>query len=315
MYSANLKLKFRGLNVRQGVLLKGPAGWGEFSPFAEYSDTEASNWMRAAYEAAFVGFPDPVRTSIPVNVTVPAVNGETAFDVVQQSNGCTTAKVKVAEKGQTLNHEVARLEAVRAALGPAGKIRIDANGAWDVDTALSRLSILDKAAGGLEYVEQPCHDVEDLARVRRRSNVLIAADESIRRAEDPMRVAQLEAADVMVVKVAPLGGVRSALKLVERIGLPVVVSSALDSSVGLSAGLALAASLPELPFACGLATSQLFTKDVVPNPLLPINGEIEVRKITPQPEQLAQLQASPKDERWWLERAHRVAHQIGLELD
>lgn len=314
VYSAKLKLKFRGLTVRQGVVFEGPAGWAEFSPFAEYDDTEAANWLRAAHEAAYLGFPDPIRTSIPVNVTVPAVGPDKAFEVVTNSNGCTTAKVKVAEKGQTLDDEVARLEAVRAALGPTGKIRIDANGGWDVETALSRLAVLDKAAGGLEYAEQPVREVEDLAIVRRKSNVLIAADESIRRAEDPLRVAQLEAADVMVVKVAPLGGVRRALELVEQIGLPVVVSSALDSSVGLSAGLALAAALPELPFACGLATSQLFERDVVANPLLPVNGAIEVRAIVPEPPQLEALKAPIADEQWWLERINRVAATHSIEI-
>ncbi len=314
VYSAALKLKFRGLTVRQGVLFEGPAGWAEFAPFAEYGDDEAVNWLRAAHEAAFLGFPQPVRTHIPVNVTVPATDAERAFGIVRASNGCTTAKVKVAEKGQTLSDEVARLEAVRAALGPGGKIRVDANGGWDVETARARLAVLDRAAGGLEYAEQPCARVEDLAQLRRTTNVLIAADESIRRAEDPLRVAELEAADVMVVKVAPLGGVRRCLELVEQIGLPVVVSSALDSSVGLSAGLALAAALPELPFACGLATSQLFESDVVSQPLLPVDGKIAVRAIVPEAERLAALAAPEADARWWRERTHRVATLAGIEL-
>lgn len=295
-------------------MFKGPAGWAEFAPFAEYGDEEAAQWLRAAHEAAFEGFPTPVRTHIPVNVTVPATDAERAHDVVVNSRGCTTAKVKVAEKGQSLSDEIARLEAVRSALGPHGKIRIDANGGWDVDTATSRLKILDRAAGGLEYAEQPCATVEELALVRKKAGVLIAADESIRRAEDPLRVLQLEAADVMVVKVAPLGGAQRALRLIEQIGLPVVVSSALDSSVGLSAGLALAAALPQLPFACGLATSQLFERDVVTDPLLPVDGKIEVRKIEPQAECLDALSAPAADEKWWLERIHRVASTYGIEL-
>jgi O-succinylbenzoate synthase len=153
-----------------------------------------------------------------------------------------------------------------------------------------------------------------LAQLRRTVNVLIAADESIRRAEDPLRVAELEAADVMVVKVAPLGGVRRCLELVEQIGLPVVVSSALDSSVGLSAGLALAAALPELPFACGLATSQLFVSDVTPEPLLPVDGQIAVRPVVPEPGRLAALAAPEADAQWWRERTRRVAARAGIEL-
>ncbi len=314
VYSAKLKLKFRGLTTRQGVIFEGPAGWAEFAPFAEYGDAEAAHWLQAAHEAAFEGFPAPVRSHIPVNVTVPATSAQNAFAVVTRSGGCTTAKVKVAEKGQTLSDEVARLEAVRAALGPAGKIRIDANGGWDVETAVARLKVLDRAAGGLEYVEQPCASVEELAQVRRASTVLVAADESIRRASDPYRVKELDAADVMVVKVAPLGGVTRCLELVEEIGLPVVVSSALDSSVGLSAGVALAAALPSLPFACGLATSELFASDVTSHPLLPVDGKIEVRAVKPDAAALAEVTANAQDVQWWTERLNRVASSHGIEL-
>src|SRR5699024_9678817 len=208
-----------------------------------------------------------------------------------ESGGCTTAKVKVAEPGQDVAAEQARLEAVRDALGPAGRIRVDANGAWDLETAVSRLRLLDVAAGGLEYAEQPCADVADLARLRRRVEVPIAADESIRRAQDPEEVARLEAADVVVLKVQPLGGVRAALEIAERIGLPVVVSSALESSVGIAAGVALAAALPDLPYACGLATVNLFTTDVTTDPLVPAGGHLPVRRVEPD----AALAAAPAD--------------------
>jgi O-succinylbenzoate synthase len=191
--------------------------------------------------------------------------------------GCRTAKVKVAEPGQTLADDQARLEAVRDAIGPDGRIRVDANGLWDVDTAVASIAVLDRAAGGLEYVEQPVMSVEDLAVVRRAVGVPIAADESIRRAADPYRVRDLEAADVAVLKVQPLGGVRACLRIAEDIGLPVVVSSALETSVGIAAGVALAAALPELPYACGLATVQLLTSDVVTEPLLPVDGALPVR--------------------------------------
>jgi O-succinylbenzoate synthase len=294
-----MRTRFRGITVREGVLLDGPAGWGEFSPFLDYDDASCVPWWRAAREAAYEGWPDPLRTAIPVNVTVPAVGASQAAAIVQASNGCRTAKVKVAEPGQSESDDLARLEAVRDALGPDGHVRIDVNGLWDVETAVTRLPRYDRAAGGLEYVEQPCATVEDLAAVRRRTTVPVAADESIRRAEDPMRVVALEAADVAVLKVQPLGGVRACLEIAERIGLPVVVSSALESSVGIAAGVALAAALPDLPYACGLATVQLLQRDLVDDPLLPVDGSLPVRRPAPAPDLLAAAGADPETrERW-----------------
>jgi O-succinylbenzoate synthase len=275
-YSIPLTTRFRGIDVREGVLLRGDAGWGEFSPFLEYDDDTARPWLDAALEAAELGWPEPLRASIPVNVTVPACDPDRARAIVLASNGCRTAKVKVAEPGQLLAEDQARLEAVRDAIGADGLIRIDANGGWSADDAIAAIPVLDRAAGGLEYVEQPTASVEDLARVRRRVGVPIAADESIRRAEDPYRVRDLEAADIAVLKVQPLGGVRACLRIAEDIGLPVVVSSALETSVGIAAGLALAAALPELKHACGLATVQLLTADVVADPLLPVDGMLPV---------------------------------------
>ena len=192
-----------------------------------------------------------------------------------------------------------RVEAVRDALGPDGAIRVDANGAWDVDEAVTAIRLLDRAAGGLEYVEQPCSAVEDLAAVRREVDVPIAADESIRRAEDPYRVRDLHAADIAVLKVQPLGGVRACLRIAEEIGLPVVVSSALETSVGIAAGVALAAALPELPYACGLATVQLLTDDVIDMPLLPVRGVLPVARPMPSPEALDRLAAAPDRTAHW----------------
>ncbi|MCL3863045.1 o-succinylbenzoate synthase [Actinotalea sp. K2] len=306
VYRVGLRTRFRGVTSRDGVLLRGPAGWGEFAPFWEYEDAEARAWWRSAREAADLGWPDPVRQAVPVNVTVPAVDGPAAHRLVTTSAGCRTAKVKVAEPGQDVAAEVERLEAVRDALGPDGRIRIDANGAWDLPTAISRLRVLDRAAGGLEYVEQPCASVADLAAVRRATHVLVAADESIRRAEDPMAVVRAEAADVVVLKVAPLGGVRACLELAEQVGLPVVVSSALETSVGLAAGIALAAALPELPYACGLATAQLMVDDVVPEPLLPVDGMITVRRPEPTAELLAAHAADAELTGRWRARAGRM---------
>jgi O-succinylbenzoate synthase len=294
VYSVPLRTRFRGIDVRDGILVRGPAGWGEFSPFWDYDIAESRRWWAAAEEAAVLGWPDPVRNSVPVNVTVPAVDAERAHAIVTAS-GCRTAKVKVAEPGQTAADDLARVEAVRDALGPAGAIRVDANAAWDVDTAAARIAELDRV--GLEYVEQPCATTEELVALRRRIDVRIAADEVLRRAADPLRIDLREACDIVVLKVAPLGGVRAALRVAEAHGLPCVVSSALESSVGIAAGVALAAALPELPFACGLATVALFTDDVTSRPLLPVNGALPVRR--PEPDRLAEVAAGPDvDARW-----------------
>jgi O-succinylbenzoate synthase len=306
VWSIPMRTRFRGITTREGVLLNGPAGWGEFSPFLDYGDPACVPWLRSAREAADDGWPDPVRQVVPVNVTVPAVGPSQAAGIVRASNGCRTAKVKVAEPGQSEADDLARLEAVREALGPDGHVRIDVNGMWDVDTAVTRLPRYDRSAGGLEYVEQPCATVEELAAVRRRTDVLIAADESIRRAEDPLRVVALEAADIAVLKVQPLGGVRACLGIAERIGLPVVVSSALESSVGIAAGVALAAALPQLPYACGLATVQLLERDLVDKPLLPVDGCLPVRRPVPAHALLAAAEADAETRERWSARMAAV---------
>ncbi|MDQ1626801.1 MAG: o-succinylbenzoate synthase [Actinomycetota bacterium] len=304
VYSIPMRTRFRGVDVREGMLLHGPSGWGEFSPFWDYDAAQSAPWLRAAHEAAYVGWPSPRRTSVPVNVTVPAVGPDLAREVVLASRGCRTAKVKVAEPGQSEADDLARVEAVRDALGAGGRVRVDANGAWDVDTALRMVRLLDRAAGGLEYVEQPCRTVEELAAVRRRVDVPVAADESIRRAEDPLRVAALGAADIAVLKVAPLGGVAASLRVAERIGLPVVVSSALETSVGIAAGVALAAALPELDHACGLATLSLLDGDVTSTPWQVVDGALEVSR--PEPDLAAAVAADDPTARRWHDRLHEV---------
>jgi O-succinylbenzoate synthase len=305
VFSIPLRTRFRGIAVREGLLLRGDAGWGEWSPFLEYDVATAAPWLRCAEEAAAGDWPEPVRDAVPVNVTVPAVDAERAHAIVL-TGGCRTAKVKVAEPGQTLADDEARVEAVRDALGPSGRVRVDANGAWDVDEAVTAIAALDRTAGGLEYVEQPCAAVEDLAVVRRRVEVPIAADESIRRAADPYRVRDLEAADVAVLKVQPLGGVRACLRIAEDIGLPVVVSSALETSVGIAAGVALAATLPELPYACGLATVQLLTDDVVTASLLPVDGALPVLRPEVDEDALARSAATPGRVAHWEARLAEV---------
>jgi o-succinylbenzoate synthase len=308
-YSINLTLPFRGLTERQGLLWCGSAGWAEWSPFLDYSGAELVPWLRAAQEAADIGWPDPIRQRIEVNCTVPAIGPDDAAALVGAS-GCRTAKVKVAAREQTLADDLARLEAVRDALGPAGRLRIDANGAWDTDQALAAIRELDRF--DLEYVEQPCPTVSELADLRRRLSserlhVPIAADESIRRASDPLRVASEQAADVAVLKVQPLGGVRACLEIAERIGLPVVVSSALETSVGLRAGLALAAALPELPYACGLNTAELLADDVVFDPLRARDGfldvpALDVTALEVDPASLQRTAANPDDQMFWQAR-------------
>lgn len=314
VYAIGLRTRFRRITVREGMLIEGPAGWGEFSPFWDYDPVESAAWWRATREITEQGLPEPVRDRVPVNVTVPAVGPEQAARIVRDSGGCRTAKVKVAEPGQSAADEADRLAAVREAIGPQGAIRVDANGGWDVDTAVDRIAVLDRAAGGLEYVEQPVATVPDLARVRRAVRVPIAADESIRRAEDPFAVVRAQAADIVVLKVQPIGGVRACLELAERIGLPLVVSSAIETSVGLAAGVALAAALPELPYACGLATAQLLTADVTGHPLLPVDGALDVaaaRALRPDPEQLAATAADPATAARWTDRLDAVRAVAG----
>jgi len=314
VYAIPMRTPFRGITVREGMLLPGPAGWGEFCPFREYDDGEAAAWLACAIEAATVGWPPAVRDIVPVNCIVPAVDAQRAHEIVAGS-GCRTAKVKVADHPDSLAADLARVEAVRDALGPGGAVRVDANGAWDLDTALAQIPLLDNAAGGLEYVEQPCGTVDALAAVRRRVDARIAADESIRRAEDPLRVALAGAADIAVLKCAPLGGVRRALQVAEAAGLPCVVSSALQTSVGLAAELALAAALPQLDFACGLDTLSLLDGDVVASSdaLRPVDGNLRVRPAPPAPDPAltAQFATDPARTAWWHERLARVEHDTG----
>jgi o-succinylbenzoate synthase len=292
-FAIPLRNRFRGIWVREGALLQGQAGWGEFSPFPEYGPQECSRWLASAIEAATAGWPPPVRDQVGVNVTVPAVGPERAHEIVAGS-GCRTAKVKVAEPGQGEADDVERVAAVRDALGPDGpgaRIRVDANGAWDVPTAARTLRRL--ARFGLEYAEQPCATLAELAELRGLVDVPLAADESVRKAADPLAVRAAGAADIVVLKVAPLGGVRQALAVAGACELPVVVSSAVESSVGLAAGVALAAALPELRYDCGLGTATMLTADVTDEPLVPSGGLLPVRPAAPDPGPGSAWEADP----------------------
>ncbi|OHU21969.1 O-succinylbenzoate synthase [Mycobacteroides franklinii] len=300
-----MRVRFRGITTREVALIDGPAGWGEFGAFPEYRAPEASAWLAAAIEVGYRGLPTARRSRIPINATVPAVAAADVPEVLARFPGARTAKIKVAEPGQTLDEDIARVCAVRAQIHT---VRVDANGGWTLEQAVHALTALTRD-GALEYAEQPCATVEELAELRRRlPGVPIAADESIRRASDPLRVAQAQAADIAVLKVAPLGGVAALLEIAERIGMPVVVSSALDSAVGIGIGLRAAAALPVLEHACGLGTGGFFLDDVADVPPV-VDGHLAVASFTPDPARLAAL-AAPADRRdWW---QHRVADCYAL---
>ncbi|MHA7270812.1 o-succinylbenzoate synthase [Arthrobacter sp. HLT1-20] len=302
--SLPMRVKFRGVQTREVMVFKGPAGWGEFGPFLEYDDEESARWLASALEAAWLGQPERVRDWVPVNATVPAVAPEQVPSVLAAFDAVHTVKIKVAEAGQSLSEDAARVAAVRHLL-PEAKIRVDANGGWDVEQAVRALRML--SVFGLEYAEQPVASIAELAAVRKamRGTVLIAADESVRKASDPLAVARAGAADLLVVKAAPLGGVRRALEIVAEAGLPAVVSSALDSSVGISSGLALAAALPELPYACGLGTVSLMAADIAAPSLVAVAGGMEVREVVADPVLLEQCAAPAERRDWWLERLRR----------
>jgi o-succinylbenzoate synthase len=303
-YAIALRTRFRGITTRHGLVWSGPAGWAEWSPFLDYDGDEIVQWLRAADEAAHQGWPTPVRSEIEVNATVPAVGPEQAAVLVRDA-GCRTVKIKVGEPGQSLSDDLDRVAAVRDALGTEGRIRVDANGAWDVAQATTALQKL--AGYGLEYAEQPCRTVDELvelrvALARAAVDVPVAADESIRRAADPYLVARRGAADIAVLKVQPLGGVRACLEIAAEIGLPVVVSSALETSIGIAAGVALAAALPELPYACGLNTVRLLSDDLVEDPLVAVGGRLPVRRVAPSPDRLAAHAADAEVTAFWQAR-------------
>jgi len=302
-----MRNRFRGIDTREVALLRGPAGWGEFAPFTEYDDAESASWLAAGLEQAWLGPPPALREQVTVNATVPAVRPEQVAQVLAQFPGCTTAKVKVADGA--LADDLARVAAVRE-LVPT--VRVDANGRWSVGAAVAALQALARQ-GTLEYAEQPCATVEELAAVRAAgTGVPIAADESIRRASDPLRVARAGAADVAVLKVAPLGGMRAVLALAavlrEEHGLPVVISSALDSAVGISGGLATAAAVPDLRLACGLATGGLLDADVIAD-VRPLGGVLAVGQVTPERARMHALAAPPERGQWWAQRLRR-AHAL-----
>jgi len=303
--------RFRGLDQREALLFRGPQGWSEFSPFAEYEDAEAAMWLLAAIDYAWNEQPPIVRDHIRVNATVPAVPAELVEAVLERFHGCRTAKVKVAESAQTLDEDIARVAEVRRAMGPAGRIRIDANGAWTVDEAERAIHAL--AEFDLEYVEQPCATIAELGELRTRIKYMgipVAADESVRKAADPLAVAHAGAADLLVIKAQPLGGVSRALSIVNQAGLPAVVSSALETSVGLAMGAHLAAAIEPLDYDCGLGTASLLAADVTASPLRARDGQLEVGRVDADEALLTRWAASAERTSWWRDRLTRC-HEIG----
>jgi o-succinylbenzoate synthase len=299
-----MRVRFRGITTREVALIEGPAGWGEFGAFVEYGAAEASVWLASGIEAAYRPPPPPLRDRIPINATVPAVAVDQVGEVLARFPGARTAKVKVAEPGQRLADDVDRVNAVRELLPT---VRVDANGGWSVDEAAAAAAAL-TVDGPLEYLEQPCGTIDELAELRRRIDVPIAADESIRKADDPLAVVRAHAADIAVLKVAPLGGISVLLEIAAQIDIPVVVSSALDSAVGIAAGLHAAAALPHLRFACGLGTGGLFAEDVAES-AIPVDGNLAVGPVTPDRARLQALGAPPARRQWWIDRV-KACHPL-----
>ena len=308
--SLPLRTKFRGVVDREVMLFEGPNGWAEWSPFLEYPDEEAAVWLSAAIEFAYGSMPTLHRDRIAVNATLPAVAPDQVATVLARFGSFSTVKIKVAEPGQTPGQDVDRIMEVRK-LYPEAKIRLDANGGWSPELSFSFIKALAGQGIELEYLEQPCKTIDELARLRQMIaessfNVPIAADESVRKASDPMAVVEAEAADILVLKAAPLGGVSRALEIARGAGLPVVVSSALDSSVGISMGAHLAAALPDLRFDCGLATASLLAGDVTREPLLPVDGFIDVRRVEIDHQKLDIFEAEDHRIDWWVDRLDRA---------
>jgi O-succinylbenzoate synthase len=290
------KTNFRGVTNREIVLFKGAAGWSEFSPFLEYSPSECVPWLQSAIAAATKAPPKLYREKIKVNGTIPELNDAAEIKgLVDSFPGVSTFKVKV---GADLTADIARLRVIRGLL-PEAKLRVDVNGAWSVATAVKNLTAIYDQVGPLEYVEQPCASVDELCQLKEQIRVplLIAGDEVIRKAADPFTVNLQGAVDILVLKVAPLGGIERSHQIAEHFKLPIVVSSALESAVGISYGLKLAASFKDLTFDCGLGTGSLLKLDVADLPI--IDGEIAVVDVEPRFEDFV---VSPERQQWWKNR-------------
>jgi len=289
---------FRGVTVREVALIQGEYGWGEFSPFLEYDDAESAPWLACAIEAATQPKPKLYRSEVAVNGTIPALNDREDLErVVNSFPGVSTFKVKV---GENLSEDIARINIIRS-LRPSAIIRIDANGLWSVDQAVSFL----QSAGNIEYIEQPCATIEELRELKKRITVKIVGDEVLRKAKDPFAIDLAGAVDYLMLKVQPLGGIKRAHQIAEHHKLPVVVSSALESAVGINYGLTLAASFEEMKFDCGLGTGSLLAKNVAELPI--IDGKIHISDVVPN---LDGLDVSADRYEWWKNRIMRTAELL-----
>ncbi|MEY4986093.1 MAG: hypothetical protein RLZZ359_979 [Actinomycetota bacterium] len=306
--SLPLRTKFRGLIEREVMLLEGPQGWTEWSPFVEYEDAEASIWLNAAIEfgwsAEVANLPADTPSAIAVNAILPAVAPESVPQILNRFGRFSTVKIKVAEAGQSIEQDLARIDAALE-FNPDAKIRLDANGGYSVQQALEIANQLSAREIAVEYLEQPVASVAEMAELRAHlapKGIKIAADENVRKAADPLAVARAQAADILVLKAAPLGGISKAIEIAGQANLPVVVSSAMDSSVGLSMGAFLAAKLPNHGFAAGLGTASLLAADVTREPLKPVDGKIDVRRVEVDQAALDRHRAEDHRVDWWLER-------------
>ncbi len=298
------KSNFRGVKLREVALFKGEFGWGEFSPFLEYDTAECVPWLQSAIAAATKPVPKLFREKVKVNGTIPALNNSAEIEeIVQSFDGVTTFKVKV---GDNLVEDLARLMMIRS-LNPKAKLRVDVNGSWSVDTAISNLQAIYENIGELEYVEQPCATIDELKRLKEEIKIplKIAGDEILRKAKDPFKVDLAGAIDILVLKVQPLGGINRANQLANHYGLPVVVSSALESAVGINYGLQLAGSIPDLEFDCGLGTGALLSKNIGNLPI--VNGEITITNVEPD---FSGLEVSSDRYQWWKNRVLETAEKI-----
>ena len=296
------KTDFRGINIREAFLFRGSQGWSEFSPFIEYDDAESSTWLKAAIEGAYKPWPELKRTKVSINATLPRIASEKVASFMSNYSGCTTVKMKV----NNFEDDADRLEALLDFM-PEAKVRLDVNGGWSLVQARAYIHDYFMRFGNVfEYIEQPCMELSDIAELKQEIPMKIALDESIRKFLDSDFKDISEIADVAIMKWAPSGGIESARKIIAEIGLPAVVSSALDTGIGISHGLALAASLPELDFACGLGTTALFVGDITDPSPRPIDGEIEVKAIAPKPELLEKYAASAERKLWWENRVKRI---------
>ena len=298
------KTNFRGINIREVALFEGECGWGEFSPFLEYGYAECAPWLMCAIEAATKPRPQIYRNSIKVNGTIPALNDPSDIErIVSSFPGVETFKVKV---GENLLEDIARLARVRA-LRPHAKLRIDVNGNWDVATAVTNLRAIYENIGPLEYVEQPCATIEELRELKGKLklDIKITGDEVLRKAADPFAVDLAGAVDILMLKVQPLGGIARAHALAQHHNLPVVISSALESAVGINYGLILAASFPEIKFDCGLGTGSLFSANIAQLPI--VNGEIEITDFEPD---FSRYEVAPERFEWWKNRVMKTAEHL-----